>query len=178
MNKWLKALTLIGFPILVFGGGLLLLNWLGRSTLAAAEKPLYVRSGYNAEDVKSYWNALDQAGILSVEAELLIIDLVFPFLYGGALLISILAAWRALGRLPFWNLAVIPVWLAVLADWLENSSLLYLLQKFMNGTDLAQYSDLVQIASTATLLKFIFIGLSWAALIIIVAKFVRDGKRA
>jgi hypothetical protein len=178
MNRRIKAIVLIGFPALVFGGGLLVMSWLGRSTLAIAEKPLYARSGYNADDAKEYWNALDQAGILPVESRLLKIDLFFPPLYGGALLASILAAWRAMGQPPFWKRAVIPVWLAVFADWLENTSLLYLLQSFVNGTDPAQHPGLVQLASTATFLKFIFIGLSWATLIIIVVKFVRDGKRA
>ncbi|HUG34047.1 MAG TPA: hypothetical protein VMJ90_04715 [Anaerolineales bacterium] len=177
MNRWIKALILIGFPALVFGSGLLLLNWLGRSTLAGGEKPLYVRSGYNAEDTKEYWDALDQAGILSVESRLLKLDLFFPLLYGGALLISVLAAWMAMGRPPFWNFAVIPIWLAALADWTENSLLLYLLQSYMNSTTAALNPDLVQIASTATMLKFIFIAISWVAFFILVGKFLRDGRR-
>ena len=179
MKRWLTAFKLIGFPVLVFGGGLLLLNQLGRSTtLAIGEKPLYVRSGYNAEDAREYWSALDQAGALSTEARLLKVDLFFPIFYGGALLAGILAAWRAMGRPRFWNLAAVPVWLAVLADWMENSSLLYLLRSFMKGADLAQHAGLVQFASTATRLKFLFIGVSWAALIFIVGKFIREGKRA
>lgn len=178
MNRWIKALIFIGFPALVFGGGLLLMNQLGRSTLAAGEKPLYVRNGYNAQDAKEYWDALDQAGTLPVESGLLKLDLFFPLLYGAALLISVLAAWSALGQPRYWNLAVIPIWLAVLADWTENSLLLYLLNRYINGTAAAPNVDLVQIASTATMLKFICILLSWIALLILVGKFLRERRQA
>ena len=177
MNRWIKALIFIGFPAVIFGGGLLLLNRLGRSTLAIGEKPLYVRCGYDAQDAKGYWNTLDQAGILSVESRLLKLDLFFPFLYGGALLISVLSAWSALGRPRFWNLMAIPIWVAVLADWTENSLLLYLLQSYINNNTAELNPDMVQIASTATMLKFIFIALSWVALFILVGRFVRDGRR-
>ena len=177
MNKWSKALTLFAFPALVLVGGSLLINWLGRSVLATGEKPLYMRSGYSSQDVGKYWDALNQAKVLSIESNLLKLDLFFPILYGGALLTSILAVWRTLGQPPFWNLAVIPVWLAVLADWTENSSLLYLLQSYMKDTTASPNAGLVHIASTATILKFIFIGLSWIALLSLVGKFLRNGNR-
>ena len=178
MNKWSKALILIAFPALVLVGGSLLINWLGRSVLATGEKPLYMRSGYSSQDVRRYWDALNQSEVLSIESKLLKLDLFFPILYGGALLTSILAAWRTLGQPPFWNLAVIPVWLAVLADWTENSSLLYLLQSYMKDTTVSPNAGLVQIASAATILKFGFIGLSWISLVVLVGKFLRssDGR--
>ena len=177
MNRWIKALILIGFPLLVLGGGSLLLNWLGRSVLATGAKPLYMRAGYNSQDAKEYWDALNQAEVLPVESRLLKLDLIFPILYGGALLTSILAAWSALGRPQYWNLAVIPVWLAILADWTENSVLLYLLRSYISNRSASLHSGLVQIASTATLLKFIFIGLSVVALFSLVGKFLRNGSQ-
>lgn len=177
MNNLSRAVKLIGFPVLVFAGGLLVMNWLGRSAAGANEKPLNERWGYTAQDAVKYWQGLDEDELLPVEVRLLKVDLLFPLFYGGALLTSILTAWRTLGQPPFWNLAVIPVWLAVLADWTENSSLLYLLQSHMKDTTASPNSSLVQIASAATITKFIFLAVSGVALLVLVGKSFRDGKR-
>ena len=181
MDRLTTALKLIGFPSLVFVAGLILLNLLTRPIDAANEKPLYVRSGYSEQDAETYWTALDQRGLLSTESLALIVDLLFPLCYGYAFRKSILAAWRELGQPRFWNFAVVPVWLAVLADWIENLLLLYLLQIFVKSTPASipeRFAPLVQIASAATFGKFFFLIVSGLALLIFVVKFLCSKPRA
>src|SRR5688572_25243754 len=53
--------------------------------------------GYTKEEVASYWTKLREAGGLNAETRFLEVDLIFPFVYGGALLTSMLLTWASLG---------------------------------------------------------------------------------
>jgi hypothetical protein len=110
-------------------------------------------TGYDLAAVKAYWAALKAGEALDAERRMLEIDLVFPFFYGAAFAVTLLFVWAALGRPfhPVWILA--PVFIEVVADWIENLIQLKQLRLFAGaGADSIQ-SGWIQIASIATMLK-------------------------
>jgi len=52
--------------------------------------------GYTRQDAAKYWASLEESGRAAENR----LDLIFPFVYGGALLTGMLLAWALLGR-PF-----------------------------------------------------------------------------
>ena len=126
MWNLLKALLLLAVPLAIFyAGGYAMSCLSGREVTRGLPRddprtPLNLRAtGYDAEAVAANWNTMDEAR-LTQERTFLEVDLVFPFLYGGAFLAALLLGWAMVGR-PFaaWWL-VLPVALVVVADWTEN----------------------------------------------------------
>ncbi|WP_305043119.1 hypothetical protein, partial [Geoalkalibacter sp.] len=112
----LKLLLTLALPVvLFFGGGALMLHLSGRDqfpqTSAPESLPLNFRlGGYDRGEAEAYWAWLGAEGQLA-ELRFLEADLVFPLVYGGALLVSLLLTWSWLGR-PFslaWLLAPLAV---------------------------------------------------------------------
>jgi len=107
-NLILRAIFIVALPAAVFLGGVAIMKRITHhqdvETRASSlpnpcdRKPLDQRFGYDAGAVGRYWGALDSAR--AAEQHFLEVDLVFPFLYGGALAASLLLAWSTLGR-PF-----------------------------------------------------------------------------
>ena len=165
-NFVVKAVILLALPTIVISGGAYIMSKLsGREQVTQRlqghaktedRRPLGFRVlGYNPEEVKSHWSALDP-GTLKLERRALEIDLIFPFLYGGALAAALLLAWVALGRpfQPVW--LILPVAITVVADWVENLVQLSQLRLFdVSGKDGLQ-SGWIQIASAATTTKLVF----------------------
>ena len=111
--------------------------------------------GYNASSVKRYWAALDEAAYRAERCSLKL-DLLFPILYGAALLSSLLMAWTTLGK-PFyraWLMA--PLAVTILADWTENLVQLGQLGLHIEGGEVGLQLGWIQVASTATVLKLAF----------------------
>jgi hypothetical protein len=157
----IKAIALLSLPLVVFvlGGELMLrLSDPGRlRDKVQKEKNLdglgLRLQGYNLEAIKEYWGALKrEPGALDAERRMLEIDLVFPFVYGAGFAVSLLLAWAALGRPfhPVWILA--PLFIEVVADWIENLIQLGQVRLFAGSEGVLQ-PGWVQIASVATSVK-------------------------
>jgi len=165
MNQIVAALGMLALPILVFFGGAEIMNRLSHRQ-PAREKPLNRRFHYDIGDVQRVWGAFDRAG-LRAELRVLELDLVFPFLYGGALAASLLLAWNALGR-PFAALLIVaPVGITLLADWTENLVQMQQLRRFLDGAALEE--PRIRIASAATAVKLTFFYASWLGLFTLVS---------
>jgi hypothetical protein len=122
----------------------------------ADRRPLTQRLGYDVTAVRRQWGALNEAALRS-EQHFLVLDLVFPFAYGGALAVGALIGWAWLGRItnPAWVLA--PVVIAVLSDWTENFVHYRQLGRYINGGPEAVQSGWIQLASAATTIKLLCI---------------------
>ncbi|HEU4557108.1 MAG TPA: hypothetical protein VFS20_04635 [Longimicrobium sp.] len=176
MPTLLRVLLLAALPIIAFvGGGALMMRHTGRDhvravldnsvrngTLTKADSAhlnMRWREGYDREAFRRYWNALDDKA-RGIEERFLEFDLVFPFLYGGALAASLLMAWAALGRPvhPAWVL--LPVLILVAADWTENLVQLGQVRRWNAGGDAALQAGWIGVASAATRVKCAFIGVT------------------
>lgn len=157
------AIVMLALPVAAFVGGAWIMNEMsGRQDVP--KPPLNRRFHYGKEDAEKYWNAFKNE--IGTEQTFLEMDLVFPFLYGGALAASLLMAWAWLGRAynPFWIL--LPLFLTLLADWTENLVQLGQLKRHLAGIGLQD--GWIQVASTATALKLSFFYASWLALFFLV----------
>ena len=168
-----KAIALLSLPLVVFvlGGELMLrLSDPGRLRDKVQEekdlKGLGLRlEGYKFEAIKNYWGALKaKPGALDAERRMLEIDLVFPFAYGAGFAVALLLAWAALGKTfhPVWILA--PLFIEVVADWIENLIQLRQVRLFA-GKEGVLEPGWVQIASVATSVK---VGLFCVSYILVV----------
>ena len=165
-NLILRAILMLALPAAVFFGGVAIMkkvtdyqqvkNRASSAPNPCDRKPLDQRLGYDAGAVARYWGALD--GARAAEQHFLEVDLVFPFLYGGALAASLLLAWSMLGRpfSPAWIMA--PVAITVLADWTENLVQLAQLRRYCSAQPLQ--AGWIRVASAATSLKLSFFGAS------------------
>jgi hypothetical protein len=161
-NLILRAIFMVALPAAVFFGGVAIMKKVTHHQEAekracsapnpSDRKPLDQRFGYDAGAVGRYWGAID--GALPAEQHFLEVDLVFPFLYGGALAASLLLAWSTLGRpfSPAWIMA--PVAITVLADWTENLVQLAQLGRYCSAQPLQ--AGWIRVASAATSLKLSF----------------------
>ena len=158
------SLLTIAIPLVaVVGGGKLMTAIAPRQI---PEKPPLMgrRRGYTKEAAASYWSKLDPEGRIA-ERKFLEVDLIFPFVYGGALLASMLLAWASLGR-PFSPVILIGiVAAAMLADWVENLVHLRELAAFVAGGVESLEGGWIAIASAATTTKWTAVGASVIAVI-------------
>lgn len=145
-----------------------MLNLTGRDefpqTSVPESVPLHFRVDfYDAEQVRSYWNWLGYEGCRA-EMQFLKADLVFPIMYGGALLVALFIIWIGLGRpfSPRW--LVVPVGITVLADWFENLVHWHQLRRFLKEEPIQ--AVWIQLSSLATMTKIVFF--SFSALLLVV----------
>ena len=151
-----QALIIIAIPIFVFVGGVWLMSEISGREPPANERSLGLRFGYDADDARKHWGAFNEKS-LHAEQRFLELDLVYPFLYGGALLFSLFMAWTALGR-PFNSLClVVPSLMMMLADWTENVAQLHEMKRFITNPATALSRDWIRVASVATTLKWVFV---------------------
>lgn len=159
-TAFLKLLFVIVMPIAVFAlADVLMMRSTGRDQFpqsnVAESVPLNARlHGYTPTEATTYWQWLGTEGQLA-ERRFLKADMIFPLAYGGAMLVSILFAWAALGRRFNPTLIVAPPVIAVIADWIENLVHLRQLQNFMQSEPVQ--SSWIQVSSIATSAKWIFI---------------------
>lgn len=166
-----KAVLIFAVPLAIaWAGGLLMAKLSGRQAPSGygcrevdAKVPLNLRlCGYSAEDAGAHWRQLKD-GQLDAERRFLEIDLVYPFLYGGAILAGLLLGRAWLGS-PFEALwLVLPVALTAVADWVENLVQLGQLQRFRAAGAEAIDGGWIQLASIATVVKI------WTLLALIAA---------
>lgn len=153
-----RALLIFLLPLIVLVGGIVYMGSLTQfaQLKAALGDEARPKIGfYGADSIGKRWETLRKAGPehLSSERHMLLIDLPFPCLYGGALMIGLLMAWSLLGR-PFavvWLLA--PVLLLMAADWTENLIQLGQLEAFTKSGQAALSRSLLALAGLATFVK-------------------------
>lgn len=179
-----RILLVIALPIAVFLGGTFVMSRLtGRGRVVerlermagpADRPPLGQRLHYDAGAAHRHWGALDDV-TRAAEERFLELDLVFPFFYGGALVVSLLIAWATLGR-PFH-----PAWLvgpvagAVGSDWVENLVQLAQLRRYARGGAHALQDGWMAVASAATLVKLAGVALASLGLLVLVAVIALQG---
>jgi hypothetical protein len=163
----LNAIMLIALPTAVFLAGAWAMTklvhrdqvtrQLGEKANAADRKPLNRRiCGYGLADVERHWGALDRSA-LGIERRFLEFDLVFPTLYGAALVGALLLAWLTLGRPFHAGWLFLPVTVTIVADWTENLAQLSQLHSYIcKGKDGLQ-ATWIHVASLATTLKLVFL---------------------
>jgi hypothetical protein len=159
----LSAIVMLAFPAVVFLGGARAMIGISHRE-KVPERPLNQRFFYNACDAQNYWAKFSDRG--RAEQRFLELDLVFPFLYGGALAISLLWVWASLGRPfhPAWLIA--PLAITALADWTENLVQLGQIKRFLAGTPVQE--GWILVASAVTALKLVFFYASWLGLLALV----------
>lgn len=120
--------------------------------------------GYDKPTFTRFYTALNKDG-RKVEQLFLELDLIFPFLYGGALAASLLFAWIMLDRpfSPAWFL--VPVAIIVVADWTENLIHIGQIGKFASERTPDVSSFWVRFASIATVIKIWTIVVSYLQLL-------------
>lgn len=179
---WVALMLAIPAAVSI-GGAALLTRLSGRAIvteqLATLPKddrtPLNSRWRYDKDAVGRHWTALDEKA-LAAETRFLEMDLVYPFAYGGAFLTALLLGWAMLGRPfnPVW--LVVPVAVTVVADWVENLTILPQIRAFTDGGANALDAGRVTIASAATAVKLAgivaLIGLTVGVLIVVIRRLV------
>lgn len=155
-NLAVKAVVALALPAVAFFAGVWVMQKVsGRQSQKDDPKPLNQRIlGYDEDEAKAYWDALAEKKDLAAERLFLELDLVFPFLYGGALAAGLLMVWAALGRTFHPASILAPVAITVLADWTENLVQWGQLRRFTSG--MALEAGWIRIASTATTVKLLF----------------------
>lgn len=186
---WLvaKPLALLLLPVFVFFLGAKLMAEIsqrkapgGLRWRAAVETPLNQRLlGYDRADVEAHWNQLGQKGQLAAETLFLELDLLFPLLYGGALLASLLLAraWLGWTISPAWLVA--PVAVVILADWTENLVHLDQLGRMVQAGSVPGAAALggfsIALASVATIVKlWVFAGTFAGVLVLAVRVWLHE----
>jgi len=120
-------------------------------------------AGYDETAAHNYWTTLGEDGRLA-EEQLLKLDLRFPFVYGGALLAGLGAAWWLTGQRQDWVLVVTlaagaAVLVTMVADRTENTIHLEQLARYRPDDPLTPQRERIRTASNATRIKlFSFIG--------------------
>lgn len=160
-----SVLAVVVVPGVAFGSGIWAMRKLADRAYVQArlrevadpadQAPLNRRyRGYDAPAVARHWSALDDRALRS-EDYVLKLDLAFPVLYGGAVLLSFLYAQLLLydPEPRYW--LTLPVLIAVLADWVENLVLLKQLRRFRAQPQEAMEIGWIRIASGATTVKWI-----------------------
>lgn len=153
----------IVLPIVIFLGGAMLMFDLSDRDLVVDQlnvaelsdrTPLYQR-GYSKDEVARHWGALKSDG-LKAERLFLMMDVVFPLVFGATLLTSLLIFSSLLNRplQPLWLAA--PVVIMVIADWVENLVQIAQLSRYTGGGAAVLQSGWIEVASTATVVKLIF----------------------
>ena len=131
-----------------------------------ASKPLNMRfGGYSVNAATDYWTWLQGKGGIDAEKRFLELDLFYPFVYCGALLVGLRLVWNRLNQ-PFdQRLLFIPVTLTAIGDWTENLIHLRQLGHLVMHEPLNPGS--IQVASIATITKWAFLGISFSFFLIL-----------
>jgi hypothetical protein len=173
-----KAVAALVFPTLVFFAfGKLQSVHSGRDAALRNlnpkdAKPLNTRLHYGVDDVDYFWNALGKDGRLA-EQRFLKEDLIFPLMYGGALMLGL--GWMLSMSGRAWSpwLVALPVLAGMVGDWFENVIQLGQLQRYIDAgrqgldtgaifrSSLATDVKLAGIASADVVLAALFLIVLW-----------------
>ena len=127
-----------------------------------------VELSFNPQDAVAYYTDWTQRGIMSKYFWGLVWDFVYMIAYGG-LLLSVLSfwvcktSWKEFTKKVYLSLPVI----AVIFDVLENVMEFVILAKFPQNVE-----GLVKISTTFSLIKWIFVGLSIFAVVLLGIRYI------
>jgi hypothetical protein len=183
-NLLLKVVLMIAIPAIVFLAGSGLMGKLSERKSTKAElkdaglETLSMRrQGYDTTYVDSVFTVLAEkdrnegSRFVANERRFLVMDLAFPFFYGGAFLAALLIGWSALGKPfdPVW--LVLPIAVMVAADLVETLLQLGQLRSFTESGTLD--AGWIRVASIATIVKiWLFIATAFAIVGLVVATIV------
>jgi len=169
--KIILALTALFIVFLVFMNG----NIIGTAKLKSITGGagiLDLEFGYSVD--KAY-NILESQGTegRQLYKVMLYVDFAFPFVYMmfGVLTIGYLLKINKIKNNAVHYLIFAPV-LAMLCDWTENIFILRMIGKFPE-----KMVVIAQLASTFTIMKFIFIGIFFAAAVVFLIRAIFSSKR-
>ena len=180
-NMIVKAFLAAGLPAAVlFGGGWVLSHARGRvaagnqpaQTEQDVPKPLNLRwCGYGADAAMEFWAKRGEVG-RQAETRFLLLDLLFPLFYGGALAASLWWVWVTLGQPfhPAWIAA--PLAMILTADWTENLIQLAQLRHYVSSNEGRIQGLWIQVSSCATIIKLWLTSGLYVSLIGLVVKMV------
>lgn len=164
----MNAVLIVVIPSVAFGFGLVVFGWLGQTRIVVEQLRisrlperqkvvLWKRfDGYSAEDVRAFLGALGEDGVRAL-VRTLRWDLAFPVVYGAGVFVSAGLA-QSGGSSTAAVLALLASGLLMMAaDWVENISLL----RVIDG----QFG-LVPVASIATRVKLAGVGLVGVAVLV------------
>lgn len=174
----METLAAIALPLVIGAVGVQLIRMISgirycdqlRGDLPAADRvPLYRRiGGYDAAAVERHWSRVagdEHAG--TCEVRLLKMDLLFPFVYCGAFVVSVLILGALAERsvMLFVGLAMVVFAITFFSDLIESFVQLDQLQRYLVGGPRELSDRWIAIASAATRIKLY--GLMAASLIVI-----------
>ena len=159
-RKWFWLLAAVVFLFLILLNVVKVQDIVARAFGYAGAVPMFALDqmvrGYTPEQAFRVMTAYGEAGRRAYAFLLLTSDLVFPFLYGSFLFLSIRGASRRAGvSEPLANGLASVGFIATGCDWLENFSFLILMRIYPN-----QSIGVAKLASIFTVTKFLFSGVS------------------
>lgn len=165
----LKTFLSLGFPLVVLPGDDKVLSRAGGRAAAidhltqgkqGEPKPLNLRwFGYDTNAAKGYWDWLTCVE-RQAEKTFLTKDVLFPFVYGGALAASLWWVWATVGRPfnPAWIVA--PLAMILTADWIEHLIQLAQLRHYVLSNEGRMHNFWIQVSSgTTTITLWLTLGL-------------------
>ena len=135
-------------------------------------KPLDLYFSYSPDQVYTYLATLGAQGRENYTRMLLTSDMAFPVIYSLALSTALLLVLRKLLPLGSAWLCLFP-FLIVIADWLENLSLVMIMRKFPEQSD-----KIVAFASAFTSMKWVLVILTGSILLAAMACWVAGCSRS
>lgn len=159
----LRAILIFALPAIVtIAGAVLVGKVTGHDKVQAALGKGVEYGFYTAAEKNSEWGRLSQ-DLIGKERWFLELDLLFPFVFGGAIAMGLLVAWHSLGK-PFPVFCLLaPIVVCMAADWSENLLQLSQLDKFLRtgGGPAPTISEMaIRIAGIATAVKWLSLGVS------------------
>jgi len=159
-RRWYGSLATFVFLFLILLNVFNLQDAVARKFGYAGSVPMFALDqmvrGYTPEKVFQVMTIYGESGRRAYAFLLLTIDLVFPFLYGSFLFLSIRGVANKAGIPTVWanGLAAFG-YFAMGCDWLENFAFLRIMETYPG-----QSVTLVTLASGFTVMKFVFSGCS------------------
>jgi hypothetical protein len=158
--KWYWSLTAIVILFLILLNVVKLQDVVARAFGYTGSVPMFALDqmvrGYTPEQAFQVMTTYGETGRKAYAFLLLTSDLVFPFLYGSFLFLSIRGASRRAGiSMPWANRLASFGFIATCCDWLENFSFLILIKMYPS-----QSIGVARLASIFTVTKFLSSGAS------------------
>lgn len=162
------------------GAGALMMHLTGRDqfvqTADPDSKPLNLRvSGYRTDDAAKYWDVLGTDG-LAAEVRFLEADLLYPFAYGGSLIVALVLLRRGRPANASALAVYAPATAAMAADWCENSIHLSQIARYLAHEPLSD--GWILVAATATTLKWVTVIVAFLVVIAAAARVMRESRSA
>ena len=163
-RRWYGSLATFVFLFLILLNVFKIQDAVARHFGYAGSVPMFaldqMARGYTPEKVFRVMTIYGESGRRAYAFLLLTIDLVFPFLYGSFLFLSIRSASNKAGIPAVWANGMAAFgYFAAGCDWLENFAFLRLMETYPG-----QSATLVTLASGFTVMKFVFSACSLAIL--------------